>query len=670
MATRINVGDVTAYASAVQGGFEGSYGDFCTHMANLSSILPADTTLTQSGKAADAKATGDEVRSLFGAFMEESITGESIVTFVDGANLPAAQVVAEIVPNQPNLYDGVWIGGNGKNLLPVQGTSSVVSGISYQFRDDGTVRTTGTATTSGNVYRNYGHVVLPAGTYILNGCPEGGGDSTYRIRLGKSSWGGTALVADKGDGVTFTLSEETDVYARIYVLQAAGQVDMVFKPMIRKSDETDDAYVPYQNICPITGYSSLSVSRIGKNSLNPALTSGLPGMNEEGTVELRDTDIISTQHYGFTDKLPFDTDYHIYAKTNNLTKFQRFAIALYSKNGYYIENIVDWVYLDVDPYDNILHLADFPDIPDGAYFRVVVADEYGNQTASVGDTIAGDFLIQRYGDNVAGSNDTSYDPYSKTDFTVSFPSEAAGTVGGTISISDEGVATLTVTHGAIDIGTLDWEYYGSGGVDFFTPFGPPDGAASVNGFSSIRCSAYNTAESGLMDDNTIRYGYFMGGVGHAGYTIRADRFNGDAAALKTSLSGVIATYVLAVPVTYTIPAPQVYTAFGQNSLWSSCEDYIFVRYRANTGVFIERRLAVVLSQIAALQSYIDKVSAMTAFRNEGWYSQKNIFTDDLIVIDGDLYKAQQNIPIDVDLRNYIGTGLLQTTVDAQLKLIQ
>lgn len=126
-------------------------------------------------------------------------------------------------------------------------TETKTSGIPVTF----TVGATGIITVSGSgtVGSTSVSIVstfnLPKGTYILSGCPNGGGTSSYRIILLKSS-GGAGVATDNGDGVTFTLNEATDIAAYVEIrpnYTFSGSLE--FKPMIRPASIEDDTYVPY-----------------------------------------------------------------------------------------------------------------------------------------------------------------------------------------------------------------------------------------------------------------------------------------------------------------------------------------------------------------------------------------------------------------------------------------
>ena len=47
-----------------------------------------------------------------------------------------------------------------------------------------------------------------------------------------------------------------------------ANVDVIFSPMLRLAADTDSTFEPYENICPITGTTNVTISKKGKNLLN------------------------------------------------------------------------------------------------------------------------------------------------------------------------------------------------------------------------------------------------------------------------------------------------------------------------------------------------------------------------------------------------------------------
>ena len=96
-------------------------------------------------------------------------------------------------------------------------------------------------------------LTLDNGNYILNGCPSGGSESTFKLYVDSVQNGAhVSYGSDVGSGLSFTLNgddySQNKVQLGVYIFIAAGTrfvEDVYFKPMIRPADITNDEYVPY-----------------------------------------------------------------------------------------------------------------------------------------------------------------------------------------------------------------------------------------------------------------------------------------------------------------------------------------------------------------------------------------------------------------------------------------
>lgn len=137
--------------------------------------------------------------------------------------------------------------GNGKNLMvfPYVDTSKTAYGVTWSVDDKGMVTVSGQKSSGIPTFNLTNSNILSSKlengeTYILSGCPEGGGSSTYRISLMKNY----TYENDYGDGIEFVYDSSATYSITINIYTSAAIEDIVFKPMIRKATDSD-GWEPY-----------------------------------------------------------------------------------------------------------------------------------------------------------------------------------------------------------------------------------------------------------------------------------------------------------------------------------------------------------------------------------------------------------------------------------------
>ena len=224
----------------------------------------------------------------------------SIVTFEAENDHAIKGVTVSIEPVQDlHGYDNPWPAGGGKNILPITiaelktlNSSGTWTGDTKYTRNDlqytfetqdgyvtkiiinGTASTTTTFLFQGDTTHN------EYNGKILNGCPSGGSGSTYNVTGYNFTDGVGFSVYDVGSGMTIP-SNLTDKRYRLYIAVMSGYVanNVIFQLMIRDSAQSA-TFAPYSNVCPISGHTSATVTRTGKNLL--ALSADDMGINWNG----------------------------------------------------------------------------------------------------------------------------------------------------------------------------------------------------------------------------------------------------------------------------------------------------------------------------------------------------------------------------------------------------
>ena len=201
------------------------------------------------------------------------IEKDNIVSFTTDDEIK--EVVVDIDPVQDlHGYDNPWIGGSGKNLLDLSSFSTTTkNGITFTITKDsfGTVtKIIANGTATANAWLVLQNFYLPDGNYILSGCPSGGSNSTYELTvyIPKQDEGYTYF-ADYGSGKSFSLpyNNTNTINFQIGIRNGCTVNNLEFYPMIRLASVTDATFAPYSNICPITGWTGMNMTRSGKNLL-------------------------------------------------------------------------------------------------------------------------------------------------------------------------------------------------------------------------------------------------------------------------------------------------------------------------------------------------------------------------------------------------------------------
>ena len=224
-----------------------------------------DATLTHSGQAADAKATGDAISALNAqviASMPHDTASGSIASFPDGAAMPVRDLSVDIEPVQAGSGDpspdnirpitgwtGATVTRTGKNLVKPKYGGRTNNGVTYTTNADGSISLSGTASGSSYFASNYGFntaymCFLKAGTYTLSGAPN----EYVRVYGGLWTVGGTLIAnaaQDTGSGSTFTVSEDFWFNPQIYVVSGTNTTGIVVKMQV-ESGSQKTSYEAYQ----------------------------------------------------------------------------------------------------------------------------------------------------------------------------------------------------------------------------------------------------------------------------------------------------------------------------------------------------------------------------------------------------------------------------------------
>ena len=191
--------------------------------------------------------TRDEINGfLAGKIDKEPGKGLSTNDFTDAdksklgnlENYDDAGIKSEAALNRSTL------GYQMKNLLKRTDTSETKNGVTFTVNEDGSVTANGTAT-DGTASHYIGvKITVPAGEYIMSGCPADGSTDTYRMSCYNTSW--SNAIHDYGGGIKISFTDDTVRMFTISVAPGKQVENLTFYPMLRYAEITDDTYEPYK----------------------------------------------------------------------------------------------------------------------------------------------------------------------------------------------------------------------------------------------------------------------------------------------------------------------------------------------------------------------------------------------------------------------------------------
>ena len=129
-----------------------------------------------------------------------------------------------------------------KNLVNTSSNYEIRNyGVTWTINQDNSVTANGSTQSPFALFLI--KLYLKQGSYIINGCPENGGQNTYRCEIRDT--GLSSISQDVGSGATVNIASDGFYYYSIRIASGYTCNDLIFYPMIRKSGIEDDTYEPY-----------------------------------------------------------------------------------------------------------------------------------------------------------------------------------------------------------------------------------------------------------------------------------------------------------------------------------------------------------------------------------------------------------------------------------------
>lgn len=202
----------------------------------------------------------------------------------------------------------------GKNLLPLSIQSQTISSVKFTVSPDGTILVNGTRSSSSASTTTLGTVTLPAGNYVLSG---GALNNNFYLQV---LLPGASAVGETNGRVSFSLTGNTLVTVRMYMRGSSNAPNLVFRPMICESSDTDFTYQPYSYV-----------------STTMPTPNGLFGIQVDPTDSYTHYDDL-TDTYWICDEIDFER--RVYIKRIGSTTFGAISSDISAGDGFFRANLL------------------------------------------------------------------------------------------------------------------------------------------------------------------------------------------------------------------------------------------------------------------------------------------------------------------------------------------
>lgn len=350
---------------------------------------------------------------------------------------------------------------------------------------------------------------------------------------------------------------------------ADGADDMPMKSVVLK-------LVPHQegsgdpspdNVRPISGYTAVNVTRLGKNLIEPPDRVVTQTIQRKTFVKNPDGSIVvtNTQKTGTT------------GSTNILYNVG----VLYLPKGVplsasgWIEGKVQ-VRICYALADNVTHewvdaTAQNVTIPEDAVTSWARVSVFGTIEPFEAVTV---YPMIR----LASISDSTYEPYQETTYPITIPSSAGTVYGGELDVAN---GELRVTWALVDLGTLTWTYNASNS-QFYSNVVNNALSTSAEVDAPVFCTKYpyDRRPYGSYSAEHTR-----GLIDRMVYVVTTATTDTDV--FKNSVNGTYLAYTVATPTEITLDPVTIKTLLGSNTIWMDADGTIQCDYPADTKKYID-----------------------------------------------------------------------------------
>ena len=204
--------------------------------------------------------SASDYENVLDQLIQEEVASAPVASFSDGANdIPLKELSLSINPTQSGSGDPYPAGG-GKNKFNCSANYNLPinnNGVTVTLGDDGLLHFSGTCSTNFSIYginqSYYGVVGTPIKFTVF------GASETLVCVPFKNNNSTTAITTDGGTSTTLANTESDVFYLRIDLKAGTNYTGKTLGIVFSLASETITSFIPYSNIRPITGVSSVNV---------------------------------------------------------------------------------------------------------------------------------------------------------------------------------------------------------------------------------------------------------------------------------------------------------------------------------------------------------------------------------------------------------------------------
>ena len=506
---------------------------------------------------------------LAGCIEETDNTEAEVMTFSDGADNLPMEVSVAINPVQDTHGFDPYPAGGGKNLLRSIGTPNTSASVSCTQNDENGCVITNAVADTRTSFSSALQFYNSSGTIIQSTSASNGSIFTFPAGSTSCRFGHSGSTKDIKVTLSIDNLTEGNTYKIFYNL-ASNHPDtigglIINKVMFCESTETDDSYMPYSNICPISGWDAVGITRTGKNLFD---VNSYPFTNSKYVQATTGYVYATANDYACTnDFVPF---VGFDGKTITLNKRPgggNTGIAFYS-------DAVETSY--ISGLQNANETAGTPmkfTVPNGTkYIRFTVPKD------------ATEIQLEY------GSSATAYEPFGTT-YHISLPTTA---YGGTLTVNKDGSGRLVVDTASwtLNGSEANWEYTtASSGRRFRIAVSNISGMGENGDADTVKSDKFVWSDSA-----NATWGHIRLASGSLNFTDNNSVIP-DQATFQTWLSNnnVQVVAPLSTPITMDFTANQIRSLFGTVNVFSESGNVLNVVYYADTKMYIDNLFSTIVN---------------------------------------------------------------------------